>query len=101
MSLDIKKLFQLTGHSGDIYTATINDKGKFLFTGGADKVVAMWSLDDFTPQKFAIKTDNSIYSLLYLKTLNHLSEFLLGKPCVRHAVSERKVARLQSCFSEV
>lgn len=72
MSLDIKKLFQFTGHSGAIYTATINDKGKFLFTGGADKVVAMWSLDDFTPQKFAIKTDNSIYSLLYLKTLNHL-----------------------------
>lgn len=72
MSISITKAFQFTGHSGAIYCMTVMNHGKFLLTGGADKVVAMWDLQDFMPQKFAIKTEHSIYSLLYLKALNHL-----------------------------
>lgn len=62
----ISKKAQLSGHSSAIYAL---ERGNFVhtvFSAGADKVVAEWNLDTFSPEKFSVKTDAAVYSLCHI-----------------------------------
>ncbi|HVW01231.1 MAG TPA: SUMF1/EgtB/PvdO family nonheme iron enzyme, partial [Planctomycetaceae bacterium] len=42
---DSKQTRELTGHTGDIYSATWSPDGRHLVTGGADKSVRLWDIE--------------------------------------------------------
>jgi WD40 repeat protein len=52
---------EIVGHAGAIYTCTAYQH--FLFTAGADKIVALWDLNNSIQEKFSIKLTSSCYSL--------------------------------------
>lgn len=56
-----QKLKEIQGHAGAIYTTAFD--GEFLYTGSADKFVTRWNLEEGIQDKFAIKFENSIYSI--------------------------------------
>jgi len=60
----ITKHSEITGHAGAIYSCTANNN--FLFTVGADKIVAMWDLSSQKQLSFGIKLDASAYSIKIL-----------------------------------
>lgn len=55
---------ELIGHKGPIYHLCTDEKGH-LYSSGADKLIAKWSLKDFTNQPGNIKLDHSAYSLAH------------------------------------
>ena len=57
----IIKEHEIVGHAGAIYTCAAYQH--FLFTAGADKIVALWDLNKSTQEKFSIKLSSSCYSL--------------------------------------
>lgn len=53
---------EISGHSGAIYSCSYD--GVFLYTGSADKFVARWKPQEGIQDNFAIRFENSIYSLV-------------------------------------
>ncbi|MFM7728866.1 MAG: WD40 repeat domain-containing protein, partial [Flavobacteriales bacterium] len=71
-------------HGGPVYALATGDSVEWLFTGGGDKVAALWNVKEGTQHSLAIKTDSSIFSLTY-----HPSSKILFIGCsngVLHAV---------------
>lgn len=57
----IEKLVEINGHSGAIYT--VDGAENFIYTGSGDRFCARWDLIQGIQDKFAIQTENAIYSL--------------------------------------
>ncbi len=57
----IIKEHEIVGHAGAIYSCAAYQH--FLFTAGADKIVALWDLNKSTQENFSIKLTSSCYSL--------------------------------------
>lgn len=66
----IRKKFEIREHIAAIYSCDFSNN--FLYSGSADKYVTRWNVSDGTQDKFAIKFDQSVYSL---KIIN--SKFLI------------------------
>ncbi|MEO6148817.1 MAG: WD40 repeat domain-containing protein [Mucilaginibacter sp.] len=58
-----EKLIELTGHSNPIFTAELSQKPGILFTGGNDKGVVEWSLEDLSFIKVIFPVPASVYAL--------------------------------------
>lgn len=56
---------EIIGHSGSIYSSS--SLGNFLFTGGADKVIAKWDVEKGVQENFSIKLSNTCYSLKFIE----------------------------------
>ncbi len=69
----LSKIREITGHAGAIYTIDGNEH--LIYTGSGDHFVARWNLDSGEQDKFAIKSENSIYSL---KLVNQASQLVFG-----------------------
>lgn len=54
---------EIKGHSGAVYTCGVDSALGYLYSGGADKYVVRWRLEDGMQDKFAIQFDYSIYSI--------------------------------------
>ena len=66
MPITAQRIARLEGHAGALY-AIANGRGNdLLFSAGADRVVAEWSLQAAASQPFAIRTEASVYSLCHL-----------------------------------
>ena len=61
----LTKIKEVSGHVGAIYSCT--QSNGFLFTGGADKIVAKWNLETGIQDNFSIKLSNSTYSIKIIK----------------------------------
>ena len=61
----LTKIKEVSGHVGAIYSCTKSNG--FLFTGGADKIVAKWNLETGDQDNFSIKLSNSTYSIKIIK----------------------------------
>lgn len=61
----------ITGHAGAIYDTIVDDSG-FLFTTSADKFIARWNVESGEQDAFAIKLDNSAYSICLINADKHL-----------------------------
>lgn len=62
--MPFKKQQEILGHAGAIYTCACKDG--FVYTGSGDNYVARWNLETGEQDKFAIKFDESVYSLVFL-----------------------------------
>ncbi len=66
MSLVVKKVFELTGHSTSIYCIASGRSAHTVFTGSGDKVVAEWDLIEQKVLPFAIKLESTVYATVKL-----------------------------------
>ncbi|MBT7688764.1 MAG: WD40 repeat domain-containing protein [Flavobacteriales bacterium] len=58
-----ERVHQLTAHSAALYALAVGNESNTLFSGGSDKVVALWNIEDGEVLPFAIRTEETIYSL--------------------------------------
>lgn len=65
--MQVKRLHHWKAHSGALYAMSAGRAGDALFSAGADRVVAEWTLGNETPNNFAIRLESTIYSLLHLE----------------------------------
>jgi WD40 repeat protein len=66
MSLRIKKIATLTGHSGSVYALDKGTSEYTFFSGSSDKFVALWNLKTFHAEKFAASFPSPVYSLCHI-----------------------------------
>ncbi len=69
--LEITKKMELIGHKAAVY-ALIPMKDGYVFSGGVDKHIILWDINDQEKSKLLIKSTETIYSLFYYKILNQL-----------------------------
>lgn len=62
--MPFKKQQEILGHAGAIYTCACKDG--FIYTGSGDNYVARWNVESGEQDKFAIKFEESVYSLEFL-----------------------------------
>ena len=60
-----KKVGEIVGHSGAIYTSLFDNQ--FLYTGSADNFVTRWDLKTQKQDKFAIKMNQSVYAIEFIE----------------------------------
>lgn len=62
----MKLLKKIAEHSGAVYALSYHPELNILWSGGADKVVASWDLNDFSNTPLSIKTQSAILNLCQL-----------------------------------
>jgi WD40 repeat protein len=62
--MSFKKQKEITGHAGAIYTCAFKDG--FIYSGSGDNYVARWNAETGEQDKFAIKFEESVYSLVFI-----------------------------------
>ncbi|NQY66956.1 MAG: WD40 repeat domain-containing protein [Flavobacteriales bacterium] len=72
MKIKVTKAFELTGHASSVYCLSPGNSEKSIFSGGGDKVVAEWDLQESIAKGFSVKLGTQVYSLCHLKELNIL-----------------------------
>lgn len=71
--MHLKKRLEIKGHSGAIYS--VDGFDNFVLTGSGDCFAAKWNLISGVQEKFAIRTEKSIYKV---KLLNSAKQFAIG-----------------------
>jgi centriolar protein POC1 len=61
--MTVQKTAELTGHSNPIFTLALSQKPGILFTGGNDKGLVEWSLEDNSFIKVMFQVPTSIYAI--------------------------------------
>jgi WD40 repeat protein len=70
--ITVKKISELTGHSGAVYALERSETANCFYSGSSDKIVAKWNLDTLAPEKFAAQLPGIIYSLCFIPEKNIL-----------------------------
>lgn len=68
----VKKVAELTGHSGAVYALEQSETENCFYSGSSDKIVAKWNLETLTVEKFAANFPSIVYSLCFIKEKNVL-----------------------------
>jgi WD repeat-containing protein 61 len=68
MKLKIIKKGQLTGHSSAVYALSPGRNPNNFFSGSSDKFVTEWDLTTFTQNKFTVKLESPVYSVLFIES---------------------------------
>ena len=68
--INITKKKELTGHLAGIYALCVEDEN-FIFSGGVDKHVIRWDINNIENSKILIKSSEAVYSL-YFHEVNNL-----------------------------
>lgn len=69
----LSKIKEITGHAGAVYT--VDGVENLVYTGSGDHFVARWNLENGEQDAFAVKAENSIYSL---QLVNEKSQLVFG-----------------------
>lgn len=72
MSIDVKHIATLAGHSGCIYAMDKGISESTIFTGGSDLIIALWSLDTLKTEKFAASLPAAVYTICHIPEKNIL-----------------------------
>ncbi len=72
MKTQTKLYKQHEGHVGPLYALSEANEPNFIYSGGSDKIVAKWNLNELAPENFSIKLQHTIYSICYIKNKNLL-----------------------------
>ena len=72
MSVIVKKIIDLPGHSGAIYTLERGTEPHFFFSGSSDKFFAQWNLKSLQSEKFALQLPAIVYAICYVAEKNML-----------------------------
>jgi WD repeat-containing protein 61 len=59
-------LFTQNAHNGALYALAWDERDGKLYSGGADRIIAVWSADLGTQEPLTIRTTATIYSLLFV-----------------------------------
>ena len=62
--MSFKKRKEISGHAGAIYACAYANG--FIYTGSGDKYVARWNMETGEQDKFAIRFEHSVYSLVFI-----------------------------------
>lgn len=71
-SLTVKKIAQLTGHNGAIFTLATERDNQHIISGAGDGWVVRWNLDAPETGRLLAKVDTNIFSLCYLPERHQL-----------------------------
>jgi len=66
INIDVKHIGTLTGHSGCVYAMDKGISEHTVFTGGGDKVIALWNLETLQPEKFAASLPAPVYAICHI-----------------------------------
>lgn len=91
--IQAERLNTLKAHNGALYAIAPGRSKGTLFSGGADNVVAEWSLESGKTNAFAIRTEQTIYGLLNLDREHLVIGTITGNMHVID-LQERKEVRL-------
>ncbi len=69
--INILKKNELTGHMAPIYALCVEEKN-FIYSGGVDRQVIRWDLEDLNNSKIITKSSEAIYSLFHFAENNYL-----------------------------
>ena len=72
MSIDVKHIATLAGHSGCIYAMDKGISESTIFTGGSDLIIALWNLDTLQTEKFAASLPAAVYTICHIPEKNIL-----------------------------
>jgi WD40 repeat protein len=72
MSIDVKHIATLAGHNGCIYAMDAGISESTIFTGGSDLIIALWSLDTLSTEKFAASLPAAVYTICHIPEKNIL-----------------------------
>ena len=72
IDVDIKKIAQLTGHTGAIFAITEGGDEQHILSGAGDGWVVEWDLAKPDLGRLVAKVERNIFSLLFLKNQNKL-----------------------------
>lgn len=72
MSIDVKHIATLAGHSGCIYAMDAGISESTIFTGGSDLIIALWNLDTLSTEKFAASLPAAVYTICHIPEKNIL-----------------------------
>ena len=72
LSIDVKHIATLTGHSGCIYAMDKGFSEKTIFTGGSDRYIALWNLETLQAEKFSAALPAAIYAICHIPEKNIL-----------------------------
>jgi WD40 repeat protein len=98
----VKKITELTGHNGALYSLEDSEIKDCIFSGGSDKIIAKWNLGILQVEKFTAQLPGIIYSLCYIEEKKILlvgtSE---GKIHVIDLLQKREIKTLQNHIGPV
>jgi len=69
--INITKKNELTGHIAPIYALCVEEKN-FIYSGGVDRQVIRWDLENLNNSKIISKSSEAIYSLFHFEENNYL-----------------------------
>src|SRR5262245_23836770 len=74
--MEVKKIAQLSGHSGAVYALENSSEENKFFSGSGDHIVAEWDVTTSENGKLLAQIPETIYSL---KTIPHKKILLIGQ----------------------
>jgi WD40 repeat protein len=72
LSIDVKHIATLTGHSGCVYAMDKGFSEKTIFTGGSDRYIALWNIETLQAEKFSAALPAAIYAICHIPEKNIL-----------------------------
>jgi WD40 repeat protein len=72
ISIDVKHIATLTGHSGCVYAMDKGFSEHAVFTGGSDRFIALWNLETLQAEKFSATLPAPIYTICHIPEKNIL-----------------------------
>jgi WD40 repeat protein len=72
LSIDVKHIAILTGHSGCVYAMDKGFSEYTVFTGGSDRFIALWNLETLQAEKFSAALPAPIYTICHIPEKNIL-----------------------------
>ena len=72
MKIEVNKVVELKGHSSSVYCIEPGHIPQTIFSGGGDKIVAEWDLNEGIAKGFSIKLDVQVYALCHIQNLEIL-----------------------------
>jgi len=63
MSIDVKHVATLTGHSGCVYAMDKGISEQTVYTGGSDRFIALWNLETLQAENFSASLPAPVYAI--------------------------------------
>ena len=71
INIVLKYIAILTGHSGCVYAMDKGISEHTVFTGGGEKIIALWNLETLQAEKFATSFQEPVYAICYIPEKNY------------------------------
>jgi len=73
LSLQVKKIGQLTGHAQPVYALETMPDTSYVISAGGDRWIALWDLNTLQSVKALAQATSTVYALCYIPGFNYLA----------------------------